>query len=174
MRGRASFVCQKGNGMNGILSTFMGFEGRINRQRWWIATIILIIIGIIVSWLIGTVMGTGLMMNPAAATDPAAMQAYLQKAGWVGLIVAIIFAYPYLAMGIKRRHDRNNNGYDVIGFVILELLYNLLTALGIGVGTISAALGVIFLIYAIYLLVVLGFLKGTSGPNNYGPDPLQG
>ena len=23
-------------------------------------------------------------------------------------------------------------------------------------------------------LVVLGFLKGTAGPNNYGPDPLQG
>jgi len=36
-----------------------------------------------------------------------------------------------------------------------------------------SGLGIIVGIYAIYLLVVLGFLKGTSGPNNYGPDPLQ-
>lgn len=38
----------------------------------------------------------------------------------------------------------------------------------------SGLLGIILLVYAIYLLVVLGFLKGTAGPNNYGPDPLQG
>jgi uncharacterized membrane protein YhaH (DUF805 family) len=35
-------------------------------------------------------------------------------------------------------------------------------------------IGVIFGIYAIYMLIQLGFLKGTAGPNNYGPDPLQG
>jgi uncharacterized membrane protein YhaH (DUF805 family) len=41
-------------------------------------------------------------------------------------------------------------------------------------GPITIALGTITGIYGIYLLVVLGFLKGTAGPNNYGPDPLQG
>ena len=41
-------------------------------------------------------------------------------------------------------------------------------------GPIVTGLGFIVGIYAIYLLVVLGFLKGTAGPNNYGPDPLQG
>ena len=29
-------------------------------------------------------------------------------------------------------------------------------------------------IFAIYLLVVLGFLKGSDGANQYGPDPLGG
>jgi uncharacterized membrane protein YhaH (DUF805 family) len=29
-------------------------------------------------------------------------------------------------------------------------------------------------VFAIYLLVVLGFLRGTVGPNQYGPDPLGG
>ena len=34
--------------------------------------------------------------------------------------------------------------------------------------------GLILFIYAIYILVVLGFQKGTAGPNTYGADPLQG
>jgi uncharacterized membrane protein YhaH (DUF805 family) len=144
--------------MNNIMGAFTGFEGRLNRQRWWIGVIILAIIGIIISWILGAIFGTGLIMNPADATDPA----------------ALIFAYPYLAIAIKRRHDRNNNGYDVIGFLILELLINLLNALGLALGMLSGLLGIILLVYAIYLLVVLGFLKGTAGPNNYGPDPLQG
>ena len=29
-------------------------------------------------------------------------------------------------------------------------------------------------IFALYLLVVMGFLRGTPGPNQYGPDPLAG
>jgi uncharacterized membrane protein YhaH (DUF805 family) len=34
-------------------------------------------------------------------------------------------------------------------------------------------LGLVAGILGIYLLVVCGFLKGTAGSNNYGPDPLQ-
>ena len=160
--------------MNNLMGAFIGFEGRLNRQRWWISVIILAIVGIIISWILGTIFGTGMMMMNPATADPAALAGYMQKAGWVGLIVSIIFAYPYLAVAIKRRHDKNNNGYDVIGLLVLQILIDLLNGVGIGLGVVSGILGIILLIYAIYLLVVLGFLKGTAGPNNYGPDPLQG
>jgi uncharacterized membrane protein YhaH (DUF805 family) len=63
----------------------------------------------------------------------------------------------------------------------------LVSALGIGMSTmdvggtpipvpgpITMGLSVIVGIFGLYMLVVLGFLKGTAGPNNYGPDPLQG
>jgi uncharacterized membrane protein YhaH (DUF805 family) len=33
--------------------------------------------------------------------------------------------------------------------------------------------GAIFLIGAIWLTIELGFLRGTAGPNDYGPDPLE-
>lgn len=173
--------------MGNIIGNFTGFNGRLNRQGWWISAIIAVVAYIILSWIIGAMLGTGMLMNPAAVTDPAAMTSYVQKAGWLSVILAIVFAYPYLAIGIKRRHDRNNNGYDVVGFVILEILYGIVTALGMGMSTtdvggvaiptpgpIAMVLGFIILIYLVYLLVVLGFLKGTAGPNNYGPDPLQG
>lgn len=160
--------------MNNIMGAFTGFEGRLNRQRWWISVIILAIVGIIIFWILGAIFGVGMMMNPSDATDPAALQAYVQKAGWVGVIVAIILAYPQLAIGIKRRHDRNNNGYDVVGFVVVSIIVNLLSALGVAGGALAGILSLILGIYGIYLLVVLGFLKGTAGANNYGPDPLQG
>ena len=67
------------------------------------------------------------------------------------------------------------------------MLLNLLTATGIGssmtdMGGVMmpvpsiwlGALNLIFAIFAIYMLVQLGFLKGTTGPNSYGPDPLDG
>jgi uncharacterized membrane protein YhaH (DUF805 family) len=99
----------------------------------------------------------------------------------------IVFVYPSAAISIKRRHDRNNNGLDVWIYFALVVIVQLISALGVGMSTmdvggtaipvpgpIVTGLGLIVGIYAIYLLVVLGFLKGTAGPNNYGPDPLQG
>jgi uncharacterized membrane protein YhaH (DUF805 family) len=163
-----------GEDMDNLLANYMGFDGRLNRQKWWISAIILAVAGFIVSWVLGLVFGTGLMIDPAILTDPAALNAYLQKAGWIGLITGIILAYPYIAITVKRRHDRNNNGYDAMGLIALQIVVNLLSALGLTFGVVGQVLGVILGIYAIYILVVVGFLKGTAGPNSYGPDPLQG
>ncbi len=162
--------------MNNIVANFTGFDGRLNRQPWWIGIIILAIVGFIVSWILGLIFGTSMMVDPALATDPAALNSYLQKAGWVGLISSVILAYPYLTLTVKRRHDRNNNGYDAMGLIAVGIIWNLLTALGVvsAVGGVGQAVSVIIGIYAIYILVVTGFLKGTAGSNNYGPDPLQG
>jgi uncharacterized membrane protein YhaH (DUF805 family) len=163
--------------MNNIIGNFVGFDGRINRQKWWIGVIILAVAGFILNWILGLVMGSG-AMTLEQLMDPATMQ----KLGWQGLIVGIILAYPYIAITIKRRHDRNNNGYDAVGLIILGLVYNLLQALGIvgGMGNMAGGFGLgaiislIFLVYAIYILVQVGFLKGTVGANTYGPDPLGG
>ena len=38
--------------MNNLLQNYMGFDGRLNRQRWWIGGIILAVVQIIVSWII--------------------------------------------------------------------------------------------------------------------------
>lgn len=156
--------------MNNMLANYMGFDGRLNRQKWWISAIILAVVGFIISWILGLIMGGGAPMSLTQALDPAV----LQKAGWQSLILGIVLAYPYLAITIKRRHDRNNNGMDVVGFLAVELVYYLLMALGLTVGIVGTIVGLAFGVYAIYILVVVGFLKGTAGPNSFGPDPLQG
>jgi uncharacterized membrane protein YhaH (DUF805 family) len=164
-----------GEDMNNLVGNFTGMDGRINRQAWWIGVVILIIVAIVLNFILGAVMGGG-MPSLEQMMDPAFMAGYTQKAGWQGLIIGLITAYPYIALSVKRRHDRNNNGYDAIGLIAFSLLFSLIQALGMlsATGGIGMVVSIIFLIYAIYMLVQLGFLKGTAGPNNYGPDPLGG
>jgi uncharacterized membrane protein YhaH (DUF805 family) len=164
-----------GEDMNNLVGNFTSMDGRINRQAWWIGVVVLIIVAIVLNFILGAIMGGG-MPSLDQLTDPAAMMAFAQKQGWISLIIGLITAYPYICLSVKRRHDRNNNGYDAIGLIVFSLLWSLVQALGMVGSTnpIYMIVSIIFLIYAIYMLVQLGFLKGTAGPNNYGPDPLGG
>lgn len=63
------------------------------------------------------------------------------------LYVALI--WPGLAVQIKRWHDRDKSGWWVL-------------------------IGLIPIIGGLWALVETGFLEGTKGPNQYGPDPLGG
>ena len=177
--------------MNNIIKNFTGFEGRLNRQPFWISAIILAVISIVISFLLLPVIGLSMMPNIAPGTSSAdviaALPDMMRKSGWVSLVMFLIFLYPVASISIKRRHDRNNSGLDVWIYYALAIINLLLNALGFGLtttnvqgidiptpGPISMVLGIILAVYGIYLLVVCGFLKGTTGPNSYGPDPLQG
>jgi uncharacterized membrane protein YhaH (DUF805 family) len=68
--------------------------------------------------------------------------------GW--LLLAIVYVgmiWVGLAVSIKRWHDRDKSGWWV--------LITLIPIIG-----------------PIWALVETGFLEGTQGPNQYGPDPL--
>ncbi len=180
--------------MNTLVQNFIGFEGRLNRQPFWISAIVLAVISAIISLLILPIIGFSVMPNmpvfggdASAEEIAAAIGAAQSRAGWISLVLFVIFVYPIAAISIKRRHDRNNNGLDVWIYLALAAVSQLISALGIGMttmdvagttvpvpGPIATTAGVILGIYGLYLLVVLGFLKGTAGPNQYGPDPLQG
>jgi uncharacterized membrane protein YhaH (DUF805 family) len=164
-----------GEDMNYLVGNFTGMDGRLNRQAWWIGVVVLIVVAIVLNFILGAIFGGG-MPSLEQLMDPAVMAAYAQKQGWISLIIGLITAYPYIAISVKRRHDRDNNGYDAIGLIVFSLVWSLVQALGFVGSTnpVYMIVSVIFLVYAIYMLVQLGFLKGTAGPNSYGPDPLQG
>ena len=65
----------------------------------------------------------------------------------LGLIYSIAAIYPSIALYAKRWHDRGKSGWWSL--IIL-----------------------VPIIGGLWLLIELGFLKGTDGPNQYGPDPL--
>ena len=67
--------------------------------------------------------------------------------GAVWTIVAVLAFWISLAVGVKRWHDRNKTGWWML---------------------------IIFVpvIGGLWYLIECGFLKGTTGPNSYGPDPL--
>jgi uncharacterized membrane protein YhaH (DUF805 family) len=178
--------------MDNIVPLYTTTDGRISRKTWWLAAIGIGVVSIVISMVIFPMVGLGgpsAAAIMAAADDPAAISALvsgaLQASGWASLILFLLFAYPIYCISIKRRHDKNSKGTDVIGYLALTVLLLLVQALGMGYsvavvnGTpvpmpsmIYIGLSLISLVYAIYMLVVLGFLKGTEGPNQYGPDPL--
>ena len=69
--------------------------------------------------------------------------------GIVSGLLGLALIYPVIALYAKRWHDRNKSGW-------------------------WSLIGLIPIIGGIWMLIELGFLKGTAGPNSYGPDPLQG
>lgn len=155
--------------MDNIKTLLTTTEGRIGRQQWWIGIVVLIIISILSSIIVSII-----SLGNAAVI------------AWLGVLINLVLIWPSYCIGIKRRHDRDNDGTDLKILIAGSIILNLLQATGIGasmvdVGGVSypvppiwlTVLSVIYGIFAIYMLVQLGFLKGTAGPNTYGPDPLD-
>jgi uncharacterized membrane protein YhaH (DUF805 family) len=183
--------------MDNIVGLFTTTEGRISRKPWWLGVVILIVINLVISLLLLPIFGISMMPNmgamitPDGTVDTAAVSQNIadgmRRGSWASLILFAIFAYPGYALSIKRRHDKDNNGMDFVIYLGLVAVVMLLQALGIGWETTTVGgltlptpslwlnlLNLAVFVYAIYLLVVLGFLRGTPGPNQYGPDPLGG
>jgi uncharacterized membrane protein YhaH (DUF805 family) len=89
----------------------------------------------------------------------------------IGLILLVLGTWSGLAVGVKRLHDRDKSGWWILLFWLgPSILGGWQTATpDLGGGLIlSLAAGAI----AIWAFVELGCLRGTAGPNQYGPDPL--
>jgi uncharacterized membrane protein YhaH (DUF805 family) len=84
----------------------------------------------------------------AMSADPQeAMSNMGPLASLVILVLAVVVTWVSIAVGIKRFHDRNKSGWWVlIAFVPV--------------------------IGGLWYLIECCFLRGTAGPNTYGPDPL--
>jgi uncharacterized membrane protein YhaH (DUF805 family) len=130
------------------------FEGRIGRKTFWIAVAVL-----------------------SVAEIAAHFVAELIQGDRLSAIVDLAFVYPEFAVAVKRAHDRNMPVLFLIAFFAASAVLDLLTVLEL-TGTddqpssISVLIAVPFSILALFLLVELGFRRGTPGPNQYGPDPL--
>lgn len=161
------------------LSIFTGFEGRINRAKWWIGVIILAVIAIIINLILNAVLGAS-TVDP---TQPDAISSMVRKMSIAQLITFAIIIYPGLALAIKRLNDRDRPRWFAYVFyaptvlAILAGLAGLTMTMDGGMPsntTIGWILSILSLVVGIWALIELGILKGTEGPNQHGPDPLAG
>ena len=92
---------------------FTSFEGRISRQPFWIAVLVLWVVSIAVTIVAGALFGS---QSIAALT--------------IQVILGLAFLWPSLAVAVKRYHDRDKSGWwililfiPIIGFIwyIIEL-----------------------------------------------------
>src|SRR5262249_11943213 len=108
--------------------------------------------------------------------DLAAFLPLIRDYGILSLVILVFVIVSWvsaLAIGIKRLHDRDRNGWWIVLFyfgpsVLAAALSSSCGALG------SLVLGLGAFAVSVWSLVELGFLRGTtSGPHRFGPDPLK-
>jgi uncharacterized membrane protein YhaH (DUF805 family) len=156
---------------------WLRFDGRINRARYVLATLAILatMIAVLVSLsVIGALCGIGGRYSINLIVISASIKLRGPAELWwfpgiVTLPLTVVFAWSYLAVAIKRLHDRNKSGWWTIPFVGLMALNahfgNLLGDPPAFITPLAAALFV-------WGLVEMSCVKGTSGPNRFGPDPL--
>ena len=159
------------------------FTGRLNRARFWLASIVLILISIVL-------LPISLLSLVLLATSPFSLAALIAVEGravipiasagllFLLLVYLLVFFAGLLvscagfAVVIKRLHDRDKSAGWLLLFILVPLI---LQAIAYHAGAIEDIIilgGACFFI-EIWFLIELGFLRGTAGPNRYGPDPLQ-
>ena len=76
---------------------FLSFQGRLNRQPFWIATLVL--------WLLsmGVTFVTSILFGSQSAVTT-----------FVQAVVALVLLIPSLAVAVKRYHDRNKPGWWIL------------------------------------------------------------
>jgi uncharacterized membrane protein YhaH (DUF805 family) len=138
---------------------YLSFDGRANRQRYWLTSLAifgLIILGVVIIGLL------------SAAFRPLAILA-------LPMLIAVVWAS--LAVGARRLHDRNKSAWWLLVFQGVPAVFSGLGDAmrltpgdaGAGVGALMALIGFGFSVWA---FVELGCLRGTAGPNRFGDDPL--
>jgi uncharacterized membrane protein YhaH (DUF805 family) len=132
------------------LETFTKFDGRIPRKTFWLGYLVLMIISMILYFVLFSIFGVNMMaMDPNATPEAQAAQSIeAMSKMWLPFTILILLTlWPALAVYTKRWHDRNKSGWwSLIMFVPI--------------------------VGGIWMLVELGFLRGTEGTNSYGPDPV--
>ena len=113
------------------MGLLFSFQGRIGRLAWWLCMLGIAIVGGIAE----------------SRLKPPDLQAVETGSGLgMLLLINVVLFWCYLAVSVKRWHDRDKSGWWVL-------------------------IGFIPVIGFIWILVENGFLGGTEGENRFGPRP---
>jgi uncharacterized membrane protein YhaH (DUF805 family) len=137
-----------------------GFQGRINRSEFWMLTFVAAC----------SFLATGIFsFLPAGVIRTLLAVATILA----GLVV-------YLAAATKRLHDRDKLAWFLLLFFGVPSLIQTATSEEKGMmtfslfgGGLSSFAQLISLAISVWMIVELGCLRGTSGTNRYGSDPLD-
>jgi uncharacterized membrane protein YhaH (DUF805 family) len=172
-----------------LRSLLFSFEGRINRAKYWYVSfaslcsyLFFYVFMAVLAWALGgffAVKSVSVHIFPLMYFHVSFT--YNSPASSAALLYPLFYAAetPFLVIGIwflaattiKRLHDRNKSGWWIVPFCVApSLLYELMWLdAPLTVALIVSALGFGL---ALWGFVELSCLKGTRGPNRFGPDPL--
>lgn len=127
----------------------LSLEGRISRRAFWLKFVLPWLTALIAITILAPLPSPEIGGEIRDAVRPGSADLLFLLSPWSWIIVAFacISLWPAVAAGTKRCHDRNRSSWF--------LLIGLVPYVGVP-----------------WLILELGFLRGTSGPNRFGADPL--
>lgn len=178
--------------MKVLLRLFTSTSGRISRQIWWLGATVLFLLNWVANRLLGLILryeavpmkDIGATQGPTEftvslswVTDDSRWRHGLASLGW-----SVVLSGLAWCLCVKRRHDRDANGWEVALALAIPILVSLIDLTRDVFRTAPLpfpdeySIGASFLVtylyasFVLYVLVLLGLLKGTPGPNQYGPQ----
>jgi uncharacterized membrane protein YhaH (DUF805 family) len=109
-------------------------------------------------------------------------------------LFGLVALWPSIAVQIKRIHDRNKSGWLILVYLIPMVLFMIVLVVWVGgafvamgrgedaatafgslgvLGGVAILLGAVVFCIAIWFFVEFGCMRGTIGPNRFGPDPVS-
>lgn len=132
-------------------------KGRINRARYWLGVILVT----------GTsLLGTALVVSALGVSDMSVK---------LTVLIAILLIYPTYALMAKRFQDRDKPGWTALYALVPIYGINFIQtfgSLGQSEGMLPTLLDLAAVGLSLWIVIELGILKGTQGPNRFGSDPL--
>jgi uncharacterized membrane protein YhaH (DUF805 family) len=154
----------------GFLAFYFSPSGRVSRSQYWLKYFLpVFVIGIVIEVII---LSAGKESAAGSAFDSLLNLFYL------------VTLWPGIAVLIKRIHDRNKTGWLVmllyvpLVFLVAALIATVTAAVldndaaTTASGIALAIVGLITVAITIWFFIEFGCMRGTVGPNKYGPDPV--
>jgi uncharacterized membrane protein YhaH (DUF805 family) len=171
-----------------FLSLMLALEGRISRAKWWYG--IVIVLAVITAASAATSAAVGVFLsrhpgleqnlyNPEWVNSPEAAPLLFNLGLWTLLpVLAFMLAlWSIVALGVKRLHDRGLSSWLILVVVLPFLGALIVPALAeqLALAEDVARLALLLMMASvIWSVLQFGILKGETGPNQHGPDPLAG
>ena len=129
------------------LRKYAVFSGRSRPKEYWMF-VLFMIIGVLVLSFVDSALGLGGSSERYAETGPMGASAgFYNSGGLLTGLFGLALLIPSIAVGVRRLHDTDRSGWWLL-------------------------IGLVPVVGAIVLLVFM-ISSGTSGPNRFGPDPID-
>jgi uncharacterized membrane protein YhaH (DUF805 family) len=131
-----------------VTEHYFDFEGRVGRSEFWLYVLAVVVIQIAVA-IVDGILGTRILR---------------------GLLSLALFL-PNLGMGARRLHDTNNTAWMLL-LPAIPAIIGLILMVTIILWFLAIIAWLVTAVCAIYLIYLYA-QPGTSGPNQYGPEPSK-
>jgi uncharacterized membrane protein YhaH (DUF805 family) len=157
-----------------FLHVLFSFRGRINRAKYWLAILFWTVVDIVVFAVLAGMLAKHILALGSEPSPEDVVRVIWSFGLGIVLVILLVFVpmiVSGIAVGIKRLHDRDQSGWWILLFYFGPAVASAIAHRS-DTDAVALVLSLVSVGISIWAIVVLGFLRGTPGPNRYGPDPL--